>query len=281
MSNFGSRQSAVNVRRARFRDRPGTFSHGKPSAFVALRDRCRLPQFSTNPRAPHRRSAPTPVSPLVTCRPAVSLHATTPVPASAAATSLVRTGLRSCGCPSRPVSHRCVPVPAVRTATRDRARLPRDSALQSGCAAFTEAELHQFDVHPRRFFVRSTEPPLPWGTVQRRDPHHQTAEQSDPHLPRLGPGPAARPHRAECAHRLLRTPGHSSPRPSGPRSVDRPLAKTPRESAVRALPNGPDLPPTAPSIPTKPSSIQPGTDQPFPPVIERTAYSVHPRDSLP
>ena len=42
-------------------------------------------------------------------------------------------------------------------------------------------------------FFRSVrpEPPLPWGTVQRRDPHHQTAEQSDPHLPRqLRPRPS-------------------------------------------------------------------------------------------
>ena len=185
----------------------------------------------------------------------------------------------SCGCPSRPVSHRCVPVPAVRTATRDRPPLAATRLCNPGVQPLPKPNCTSSTCIPGVFsFVR---PNHPFRGAQYNDVTHIIRPPSS-RTRTCRSAPAQRHgHRAECAHRLLRTPGHSSPRPSGPRSVDRPLAKTPRESAVRALPNGPDLPPTAPSIPTKPSSIQPGTDQPFPPVIERTAYSVHPRDSLP
>ncbi len=154
VSNFGSRQSAVNVRRARFRDRPGTFSHGKPSAFVALpgpmppsailhESACAPPSICTDTRFP---ASSVPASSF----PAPQLQFLHPQPP----TSLVRTGLRSCGSALHVQFHTAafqfLPCELQRGTER---RLPRDSALQSGCAAFTEAELHQFDVHPRRFFV--------------------------------------------------------------------------------------------------------------------------------
>ena len=131
------------VRRARFRDRPGTFLTRQTIGIRCLRDRCRLPHILHESACAHRRSAPTPVSPLVPCRPAVSLHATTPVPASAARskpcphwfailrmpfTNPVSRPLRSSSCRAN-----CNEGQSVAACDA------QDSALQSGCAAFTEA----------------------------------------------------------------------------------------------------------------------------------------------